>query len=45
MGTLLFVFMRGTGIIEFPYDLIVLCMLVSLDSIALAVWVTRKKGE
>lgn len=34
MGTLLFVYIRAAGIVEFPYDLLILCFLVSLDSIA-----------
>lgn len=43
MGTLLFIFLRGTGIIEFAYDMVILCVLVSLDSIALAIWASRGK--
>ncbi len=36
MGTLLFIYIRVTGIVEFPYDMLILCFLVSLDSIAVA---------
>ncbi len=36
MGTILFILARLTGKIDTPQDLLLLCFLISLDSIALA---------
>ncbi|MDP8246642.1 MAG: hypothetical protein P9M00_00735 [Candidatus Tritonobacter lacicola] len=42
MGTILFLILRLIGRIDFGEDLLVLCFLVSLDSIALSKFLSKE---
>ncbi|MDD5557505.1 MAG: hypothetical protein PHN82_09700 [bacterium] len=42
MGTILFILARLIGKIDSPNDLIMLCFLISLDSIALAAFLKKE---
>lgn len=43
MGTILFLILRLIGRIDFGEDLIILCFLVSLDSIALSKFLSKEE--
>jgi hypothetical protein len=42
MGTILFILARLVGKIDTPQDLLILCFLISLDSIALASFLKKE---
>jgi hypothetical protein len=43
MGTILFIIARLIGKINSPFDLVLLCFLISLDSIAIANFLKKEK--
>jgi hypothetical protein len=45
MGTILFILARLLGKIDSPFDLVLLCFLLSLDSIAIAVFLKREDNK
>ncbi len=45
MGTLFFILLNLTRVIDLPYDLLFLCFLMSLDSIALAIFYLGMKSK
>ena len=45
MGTLLYVLLILTRVIDLPYDLLILCFLLSLDSVAASIFYLGIKME
>ena len=43
MGTILYVILRLCKVIDFPNDVIIICFLLSLDSISLVLHLSLKK--
>ena len=45
MGTLVFVVLKYLGMIDTPYDILVICFLISLDSIGLPALINMIRGD